>query len=86
MNAIDYSTTLTGGDGSGTSGLQDFLGNLGLLGGLAQGIGGAAALTSAYNRLGSIGEAAQQGALGIAQAGLDQTQFQPFSVTSATGG
>jgi hypothetical protein len=86
MNAIDYSTTLTGGDGSGTGGLQDFLGNLGLLGGLAQGIGGTAALTSAYNRLGSIGETAQQGALGIGQAGLDQSQFQPFSVTSATGG
>jgi hypothetical protein len=86
MNAIDYSTTLTGGDGSGGGGLQDFLGNLGLLGGLAQGIGGTAALTGAYDRLGSIGEAAQQGALGIAQAGLDQTQFQPFSVTSATGG
>ena len=58
MNAIDYSTTLTGGDGSGTGGLQDFLGNLGLLGGLAQGIGGTAALTIAYNRLGSIGEPA----------------------------
>ena len=86
MNAIDYSTTLTGGDGSGTGGLQDFLGNLGLLGGLAQGIGGTAALTSAYNRLGSIGETAQQGALGIGQAGLDQSKFQPFSVTSATGG
>ena len=85
MNAIDYSTTLTGGDGSGSGGLQDFLGNLGLLGGLAQGIGGTAALTSAYNRLGSIGEAAQQGALGIGQAGLDQTQFQPYGVTTSTG-
>jgi hypothetical protein len=85
MNAIDFSTTLTGGDGSGSAGIQDFLGNLGLLGGLAQGIGGTAAVTGAYNRLGSIGEAAQQGALGIAQAGLDQTQFQPYGVTTTTG-
>lgn len=55
-------------------------------GGLLAGIGGAAALGSAYNRLGSIGEAAQQGAQQIAQQGLQQTQFQPFGVTSATGG
>lgn len=55
-------------------------------GGLLAGIGGAAALGGAYNRLGSIGEAAQQGAQQIAQQGLQQTQFQPFGVTSATGG
>jgi len=85
MNAIDYSATLPSGGGSSGGGLQDFLSNLGLLGGLAQGVGGTAALTGAYNRLGSIGEAAQQGALGIAQAGLDQTAFQPYGVTTATG-
>lgn len=66
--------------------IVDYLKNLGLLGGLAQGIGGAAAVTSAYNRLGDIGTAAQQGALGIAQQGLEQSQFQPFTVTSTTGG
>jgi len=61
---------------------QDFLsGTVGLL----SGIGGAAAVNSAYDRLGSIGEAAQQGAQQIAQQGLEQTRFQPFGVTSATG-
>jgi len=54
-------------------------------GGLLAGIGGAAAVGSAYDRLGSIGEAAQQGAQQIAQQGLEQTRFQPFGVTSATG-
>ena len=66
--------------------ISDFFKNLGLLGGLASGAGGAAAVKSAYDRLGAIGEAAQQGALGIAQQGLEQTQFQPFTVTSTTGG
>lgn len=55
-------------------------------GGLLAGIGGAAAINDAYDRLGTIGEAAQQGAMQIAQQGLQQTQFQPFTVTSSTGG
>ena len=62
---------------------EDFLSGAGPLLGL---FGGGAALTGAYDRLGGIGESAQQGAMQIAQQGLDQTQFQPFSVTSATGG
>ncbi len=48
-------------------------------------LGGGAALTGAYDRLGGIGEAAQQGAMQIAQEGLDQTAFQPYGVTTATG-
>ena len=49
-----------------------------------------------YNRLSDIGEEALvgttvrgrevPGALDIAQMGLDQTQFRPFTVTTATGG
>jgi hypothetical protein len=73
-------------DPAQTGGFSGFLKNLGLLGGLASGVGGAAAVKSAYDRLGAIGEAAQQGALGIAQQGLEQTKFQPFTVTSTTGG
>ena len=65
--------------------LDKLFGNLGLLGNLASGIGGAAALNSAYDRLGAIGQAAQAGALGLGQQALDQTRFQPFTVTSATG-
>ena len=48
-------------------------------------LGGGAALANAYDRLGGIGEAAQQGAMQIAQQGLTQSQFQPFTVTSTTG-
>ena len=48
-------------------------------------LGGSAALTGAYDRLGGIGEAAQQGAMQIAQEGLEQTEFQPYGVTTTTG-
>lgn len=70
--------------------LGDFFNSLGstgqglLLGGL--GAGGAAAVYNAYDRLGDIGEQALAGSQDIAQQGLQQTQFQPFTVTSATGG
>lgn len=76
----------TGGGGADTGysfDLNNFLSGLGLLGGIGL---SATGLKGAYDRLGAIGEAAQQGALGIAQAGLEQTQFQPFTVTSGMGG
>jgi hypothetical protein len=76
----------TGGGGADTGysfDLNNFLSGLGLLGGLGL---GATGLKGAYDRLGAIGEAAQQGAIGIGQAGLEQTQFQPFTVTSGMGG
>ncbi len=65
------------------SAFTDFLGGIGPALGL---LGGGAAAKGAYDRLGEIGDVAQQGAMQIAQSGLDQTKFQPFSVTSATGG
>ena len=46
---------------------------------------GAAAIGSAYNRLGRIGDDALSGANTIAQQGLDQGQFQPYTVTSGLG-
>ena len=77
----------TGGPGGGMGGtgfdLQAFLGGLAPILGM---FGGGAALANAYNRLGAIGDAAQQGAMGIAQEGLTQTQFQPFGMTTSTGG
>jgi hypothetical protein len=74
---------MTGGAPASTGfDLGGALNSLGLFGGV---LGGGAAIKNAYDRLGTIGEAAQQGALGIAQSGLEQTQFQPFTVTSATG-
>ena len=62
---------------------EDFLSGAGGLLGL---LGGSAALMGAYDRLGGIGEAAQQGAMQIAQQGIDQSRFQPFTVTSTMGG
>ena len=46
---------------------------------------GAAAVMNAYNNLGGIGTAAQQGAQAIANQQLEQTQFQPFGLTTGTG-
>lgn len=67
-----------------------------LLGLLGLGVGGGLAINSAMDRLSSIGEQAQvgttlddgtviPGAQQIAQAGLEQSQFQPFGVTTASG-
>lgn len=72
----------TGGDSSGGFNWMDFLKGTSPLLGL---LGGGAALANAYNRLGGIGEAAQQGAMQIAQQGLEQSQFQPFGLTTTTG-
>ena len=65
------------------SAFTDFLSGLGPALGL---LGGGAAAKGAYDRLGDIGDVAQQGAMQIAQQGLDQSKFQPFRVTSSTGG
>lgn len=70
--------------------MNDFTEFLSGIGGLLSTFGGpvlgASSLASAYDRLGNIGEAAQQGAQVIGQQGIEQTRFQPFSVRSATGG
>ena len=55
-------------------------------GNYALGGAGLLAIKEAYDKLGDIGSEAQQSALGIAEQGLGQSQFQHFSVTSATGG
>lgn len=59
---------------------------LALLATLGLGAGGGLALNEAYDTLGEIGERAYTDAGTIANLGLQQTQFQPFTVTSATGG
>jgi hypothetical protein len=56
-----------------------------VLAALGLGAGGLGALTSAYKDLGDIGERAYGGSQDIANQALQQTQFQPFGVTSATG-
>lgn len=54
-------------------------------GNYALGGAGLLAIKEAYDKLGDIGVEAQESALGIAQEGLEQTAFQPYGVTSATG-
>ena len=45
-----------------------------------------AAIKSAYDRLGAVGDRALAGAGEIAGMGLTQSQFQPFTVRTGTGG
>ena len=59
--------------------VADTAGNY-VLGGAGLGL-----LSNAYSRLGDIGDESQAGANVIAQQGLQQTQFQPFTVRSTTG-
>ena len=52
---------------------------------LGIGAGGAYGAKEAYDKLGDIGDTAYEGSQGIAEAGLSQTTFQPFGVTTSTG-
>jgi len=54
-------------------------------GNIALGSAGLGLLSNAYSRLGDIGDESQAGANIIAQQGLQQAQFRPFTVTSTTG-
>ena len=54
-------------------------------GNIALGGAGLGLLSNAYSRLGDIGDESQAGANIIAQQGLQQSQFRPFTVTSTTG-
>jgi hypothetical protein len=54
-------------------------------GNIALGGAGLGLLSNAYSRLGAIGDESQAGANIIAQQGLQQAQFRPFTVTSTTG-
>ena len=66
--------------------VEDFItGAQGLFDAFGAPILGAGAVMGAYNRLGGIGESAQQGAQAIANQQLAQTQFQPFGLTTSTG-
>lgn len=72
------------GGSSGGGILQDFLGieTGDALGGLAA----LGLLTSAYNRLGDIGERGQRLGEELAQTQIEQAAFRPYTVTTATGG
>lgn len=61
---------------------KNIVSNLGTVAGAGAGLG---AVTSAYNRLGAIGEQALTGAGDIASAGLGQSAFKPFTVSTGMG-
>lgn len=61
--------------------LFDFLG-----GGGGQGLAGLGLLTSAYKRLGDIGERGLTLGQELAETQLGQAAFRPYTVTTATGG
>ena len=67
------------GSGSLLGDIKDNAGNIAL------GTAGLGLLSNAYGRLGDIGDESQAGANIIAQQGLQQSQFQPFTVRSTTG-
>ena len=74
----------SGGLGDAISGL--FSGLINNIGTVGAGAGGMAAIKSAYDRLGSVGQQALTGAGNIASMGLTQSQFQPFTVKTGMGG
>ena len=78
------------GGSSPSGGLGNFFDNLfnsvtNNAGSVALGGAGLLAGKEAYDRLGTIGDRAYEGANTIAEKGLEQTQFQPFTVRSSTG-
>ena len=76
VNTGEPATNFLGGLFSG------ILENLGTVG---SGVGGAASLMGAYNRLGAIGERGLAGAGQIAEEAFARSQFKPFTVTTGTG-
>ena len=67
--------------------MEELLEALGISG--PDALGGAAALgllTSAYNRLGDIGERGQRLGAELAETQMEQAAFRPYTVTTATGG
>lgn len=76
--------------GSSGNGFFDFLGGLGSYlmqpDVLLPGVVGGLLTGEAYGRLSDIGQQAKLGAETLAAQQLEQTQFRPFTVTTATGG
>ena len=71
----------TDNSGFNLENLIDFLG-----GGGGQGLAGLGLLTSAYGRLGDIGERGLTLGQQLAETQLGQAAFRPYTVTTATGG
>lgn len=69
---------------------SDLIGGIGQIGSALSpalpGIAGTLLTGEAYNRLSDVGREAEQAAMGLAERGLAESQFKPFTVTTATGG
>ena len=88
-SAVGTLPTPGGGFFNTVGGIVNDIGNfLGSTGGQqALGAGaGALAAQQAYQRLGEVGERARREASNVAQTGLAQSEFRPFTVTTSTGG
>ena len=66
--------------------LKDLFGDYTGLAAAGLGAGAVASIMEGYDRLGDIGDTAYTRGGEIAQQGLEQTQFKPFTVRSSTGG
>ncbi len=75
---------------SGGGAFQNILGGLGQLGSAVSpalpAIAGSLLTSEAYDRLSDVGRQAEASAMGLAERGLAESQFKPFTVTSTTGG
>ncbi len=75
---------------SGGGVFQNILGGLGQIGSAVSpaipAIAGSLLTGEAYNRLSDVGRQAEASAMGLAERGLAESQFKPFTVTSTTGG
>ncbi len=76
-----------GNTGSFFSDIFDGLGQIGsAISPALPGIAGTLLTGEAYNRLSDVGREAEQAAMGLAERGLAESQFKPFTVTTTTGG
>jgi len=75
---------------SGGGVFQNILGGFGQIGSAVSpaipAIAGSLLTSEAYDRLSDVGRQAEASAMGLAERGLAESQFKPFTVTSTTGG
>ncbi len=85
-NIDDLINAVAGGGGV----FQNIMGSLGDIGSALSpaipAIAGTLLTGEAYDRLSDVGREAQAAAMGLAERGQAESQFRPFTVTTATGG
>ena len=87
LQGLGVDTSTATADGGFFSNLFGGIGQIGsALSPALPGIAGTLLTGVAYNRLSDVGREAEQAAMGLAERGLAESQFKPFTVTTATGG